>query len=83
MMYLDSTLLMGLALVQTKGDRLPKLDPLRSGWATLSPNSPRHVKNKKLGCSIENLKKILKYTEQVFSKHVNFDYSVTTAIKRK
>jgi hypothetical protein len=31
------------------------LDP---GWETLSPNSPHHVKTKKLGCSIENLKKI-------------------------
>jgi hypothetical protein len=41
-------------------------------------------KTKKFGCSIENLK-ILKYTvwTSFFSKHVYFDYSVTTAIRRK
>jgi hypothetical protein len=35
-------------------------ESLEPGWETLSPNSSHHVKTKKLGCSIENLKKILK-----------------------
>jgi hypothetical protein len=34
---------------------------LEPGRATLSPNSPHHIKTKKLGCSIERLN-ILKYT---------------------
>jgi hypothetical protein len=50
LIYLDNTELMA-----------PHTDVLHPGWATLLPNSPHHVKTKKLSCSIEN-QNILKYT---------------------